>query len=95
MGEKYTFYPRFGKRRIYSALLLWVSSLLGSAGEKESDTPNYLLAQVLLAKGSVLLIFLSFLVAMSTVGLDLSSLLFLVVRLVWVLVLVSKKWFPI
>ena len=56
--------------------LLWVSSLLGSAGEKKiRQLPNLPPSlQVLLAKVvRVLLIFLSFLVAMSTVGLDLSS----------------------
>ena len=56
--------------------LLWISSLLGSAGESRirqlPDLPPSL--QVLLAKVvRVLLIFLSFLVAMSTIGLDLSS----------------------
>ena len=56
--------------------LLWMSSLLGSAGEtKIRQLPNLPPSlQVLLAKVvRVLLIFLSFLVAMSTIGLDLSS----------------------
>jgi len=56
--------------------LLWMSSLVGSAGEsKIRQLPNLPPSlQVLLAKVvRVLLIFLSFLVAMSTVGLDLSS----------------------
>lgn len=56
--------------------LLWVSSLVGSAGEsKIRQLPNLPPSlQVLLAKVvRVLLIFLSFLVAMSTIGLDLSS----------------------
>ena len=57
-------------------LLLWMSSLLGSAGETRirelSNLPPSL--QVLLAKViRVFLIFISFLVAMSTIGLDLSS----------------------
>jgi small-conductance mechanosensitive channel len=56
--------------------LLWISSLLGSAGEsKIRQLPNLPPSlQVLLAKVvRVFLIFLSFLVAMSTIGLDLSS----------------------
>jgi len=56
--------------------LLWMSSLLGSAGEsKIRQLPNLPPSlQVLLAKVvRVFLIFLSFLVAMSTIGLDLSS----------------------
>ena len=56
--------------------LLWISSLLGSAGESRiRQLPNLPPSlQVLLAKVvRVLLIFLSFLVAMSTIGLDLSS----------------------
>lgn len=56
--------------------LLWMSSVLGSAGETRiRQLPNLPPSlQVLLAKVvRVLLIFLSFLVAMSTVGLDLSS----------------------
>ena len=56
--------------------LLWISSLLGGVGEKRiRQLPNLPPSlQVLLAKVvRVLLIFLSFLVAMSTVGLDLSS----------------------
>ena len=56
--------------------LLWISSFLGSAGEtKIRQLPNLPPSlQVLLAKViRVLLIFLSFVVAMSTIGLDLSS----------------------
>jgi small-conductance mechanosensitive channel len=56
--------------------LLWMSSLLGSAGEARiRQLPNLPPSlQVLLAKVvRVLLIFISFLVAMSTIGLDLSS----------------------
>ena len=56
--------------------LLWMSSLLGSAGETRiRQLPNLPPSlQVLLAKVvRVLLIFLSFVVAMSTIGLDLSS----------------------
>ncbi len=56
--------------------LLWISSLLGSAGEARiRQLPNLPPSlQVLLAKVvRVLLIFLSFLIAMSTIGLDLSS----------------------
>ncbi len=56
--------------------LLWMSSLLGSAGEARiRELPNLPPSlQVLLAKViRVFLIFISFLVAMSTIGLDLSS----------------------
>ena len=56
--------------------LLWMSSLLGSAGESRiRQLPNLPPSlQVLLAKVvRVFLIFISFLVAMSTIGLDLSS----------------------
>ncbi len=56
--------------------LLWISSLLGSAGETRiRQLPNLPPSlQVLLAKVvRVFLIFISFLVAMSTIGLDLSS----------------------
>ena len=56
--------------------LLWMSSLLGSAGEARiRQLPNLPPSlQVLLAKVvRVLFIFLSFVVAMSTIGLDLSS----------------------
>ena len=56
--------------------LLWMSSFLGSAGEARiRQLPNLPPSlQVLLAKVvRVLLIFISFLIAMSTIGLDLSS----------------------
>ena len=56
--------------------LLWMSSLVGSAGESRiRQLPNLPPSlQVLLAKVvRVLLIFISFLIAMSTIGLDLSS----------------------
>ena len=56
--------------------LLWVSSLLGSSGEKKIRKLPHLppSLQVLLIKIlRVLLFFLSFVVALSTIGLDLSS----------------------
>ena len=56
--------------------LLWISSLLGSSGEKKIRSLPHLppSLQVLLTKIlRVLLIFLSFVVALSTIGLDLSS----------------------
>ena len=56
--------------------LLWISSLLGSSGEKKIRSFPHLppSLQVLLTKIlRVLLVFLSFVVALSTIGLDLSS----------------------
>ena len=56
--------------------LLWISSMLGSSGEKKIRSLPHLppSLQVLLVKIlRVLLIFLSFVVALSTIGLDLSS----------------------
>jgi len=57
-------------------ILLWVSSLLGSSGEKKIRKLPHLppSLQVLLAKIlRVILVFVSFAIALSTIGLDLSS----------------------
>ena len=57
-------------------LLLWISSLLGSSGEKKIKKLPHLppSLQVLLAKIlRVILVFVSFAIALSTIGLDLSS----------------------
>ena len=57
-------------------ILLWVSSLLGSSGEKKIRKLPHLppSLQVLLAKIlRVILVFISFAIALSTIGLDLSS----------------------
>ena len=57
-------------------ILLWVSSLLGSSGEKKIKKLPHLppSLQVLLAKIlRVILVFVSFAIALSTIGLDLSS----------------------
>jgi len=56
--------------------LLWISSIIGSTGEKKIRKLHHLppSLQVLLAKIlRVLLVFLSFVVALSTIGLDFSS----------------------
>ncbi|MGY8712669.1 MAG: hypothetical protein ACKVJ1_02210, partial [Verrucomicrobiia bacterium] len=57
-------------------ILLWISSLLGSSGEKKIKKLPHLppSLQVLLAKIlRVILVFVSFAIALSTIGLDLSS----------------------
>ena len=57
-------------------ILLWISSLLGSSGEKKIRKLPHLppSLQVLLAKIlRVILVFVSFAIALSTIGLDLSS----------------------
>lgn len=57
-------------------ILLWVSSLLGTSGEKKIKKLPHLppSLQVLLAKIlRVILVFVSFAIALSTIGLDLSS----------------------
>jgi small-conductance mechanosensitive channel len=57
-------------------VLLWISSLLGSSGEKKIKKLPHLppSLQVLLAKIlRVILVFVSFAIALSTIGLDLSS----------------------